>query len=107
MSYTVYIIYSPKLDRFYIGETVDFYSRMIIHLTHAFKGSYTSSADDWETFLTIPCSSRLVARNIEAFIKKQKSRKFILSLKENPEKLKSIISRFSEGHSPDVSGRTQ
>ena len=43
---SVYIIYSPSIDKYYIGETEDLISRLAQHNEHTFKGSYTAKASD-------------------------------------------------------------
>ena len=44
MKYCVYIIYSIKLDKFYIGETSDFKNRLEEHKTGFYKNSFTAKA---------------------------------------------------------------
>jgi len=85
MRYSVYILYSKILDRFYIGQTQDLDERILLHIEKQFKDSFTSRANDWELFHTIPCISRTQAMQIESHIKKMKSRKYILNVKEYPE----------------------
>ncbi|MBL0047025.1 MAG: GIY-YIG nuclease family protein [Bacteroidetes bacterium] len=89
-----YIIYSPTLNKFYVGETSDFNRRLIQHNQNFFPLSYTSKAKDWLEFLVIVCEDPKHARNMESFIKKMKSRKFIESLKTEPEKLNDIITKM-------------
>ena len=52
MKYCVYIIYSIKLDKFYVGETSDFKNRLEEHKTGFYKNSFTAKAQDWELFLS-------------------------------------------------------
>ena len=85
MSYAVYILYSKRMDRFYIGQTKDLNDRIALHLEKAFKGSFTSKANDWELFQTISCESSFQAIRIESHIKKMKSRQYIQNIKEYPE----------------------
>ena len=90
----VYIIYSPSLDRFYTGETVDVNARLAQHNTGHYQGASTSAATDWEIFLEVECRDRSHALQLERFIKKQKSSRFIRKLKDQPEVLESVMSRF-------------
>jgi len=85
MIFSVYILYSKILDRFYIGQTKDLNERILLHIEKQFDDSYTGRANDWELFHTIPCKSRTQAMQIESHIKKKKSRKYILDVKEYPE----------------------
>ena len=86
------MIYSVKLDKYYIGESIDVPTRVFQHNSGFFKNSFTSSSDDWQIFLKIECGSRALARKIESHIKKMKSRKYIEDLKKYPE----IISKLKE-----------
>jgi putative endonuclease len=83
--FTVYILYSPTLDRYYIGQTEDFDSRFTWHKDKLFDGSYTSKANDWLIFFQLNCESRRQAVNVERHIKKMKSRNYIENLKKYPE----------------------
>ena len=73
--YIVYILYSKKLSRYYIGYTADLERRLLEHNTGV--STYTSKANDWvlryqESFLT-----REAAHKRELAIKKKKSVKYI------------------------------
>jgi len=81
----VYIIYSEKLDAFYIGQTLDIDQRLEEHNTGFFENTFTSKTDDWQLFYTIECQSRNQAILIERHIKKMRSRKYYYSLKSFPE----------------------
>ena len=90
--FAVYILYSPQIDRFYIGQTEDIESRLQLHRQKSFKTSFTAKTDDWELFLLVECSSRTQAILIESHIKRMKSRLYITNLKRYPsivEKLKA------------------
>ena len=90
----VYILYSPSLSRFYVGETVNVSERLVQHNTGHYNRASTSLVSDWEVFLEISCRDRSMALQLERFIKKQKSSKFTRRLKEEPEVLKSVKKRF-------------
>lgn len=98
MNFCCYIIYSLCLDRFYIGETENFEQRLKWHNQSEFKKAFTSSANDWEEYLIIKCDNRVTARRIEKYLKQMKSRKFLISLKQNPEKLSDILTQYSLGN---------
>ena len=89
-----YIIYSPTLDSFYTGESVDVHTRLLQHNNRTFFNAYTKKAKDWELFLKIDCKDRIQARKIERFIKKQKSKKFIRLLKENPNTVQDLLNKL-------------
>ena len=89
-----YIIYSTKIDKYYIGETENFEKRLLEHNSGFFKNAYTKQATDWEKYLVIKCINRAQARKMENFIKKMKSKVFIIKLKENPNMVNEILSKF-------------
>lgn len=78
----VYILYSEKANKYYVGETANVDQRLIWHNTHYFKSASTVITSDWKVFLTIQCEDIKQARKIEMFIKKMKSRVFIEKLKQ-------------------------
>jgi putative endonuclease len=89
----LYVLYSPSKNKFYIGETSDVNFRLNLHNNHAFRGAYTKISNDWEVKLNFECSSKDKCLYLESFIKKMKSRKFIVKIIENPEILNDILSK--------------
>jgi len=87
----VYIIFSVKLNRFYIGFTSDFDTRMEFH-KNAESHKFTSNADDWKLFLKIECTSKTQGLAIEKHIKKMKSKTYIENLIKYPD----ITSKLKE-----------
>ena len=76
----VYIIYSEKLHKFYIGQTSDFEKRLDQH--NDINSSYiTKSGRPWVVFLLIPVASIGQAIKVEKHIKKMKSKVYIQILK--------------------------
>ena len=95
MKYYVYILYSEKLNRFYTGFTSNIDQRLTLH-HNAGADKYTYNADDWQLKLTIECSDKEQALNIEKHIKAMKSKTYIQNLLQYPEmseklKAKSIL----------------
>jgi putative endonuclease len=86
MAFT-YIIYSKKLDRFYIGATQDsVHSRIEKHNSgHHGKNHFTAKADDWLLFLSFETKDYAHAIRIERKIKAMKSKIYINNLKKYPE----------------------
>lgn len=72
----LYIIYSKKIDRFYIGESENVNDRLFQHNNKLFKDSFTCKANDWELKCAIEFQNIIHARRAEAFVKKMKSRRF-------------------------------
>ena len=71
----VYILYSPSLDRFYIGQTNDVARRIFFH--RAGRETYTRRAEDWELVFSKAVGTRGEALLLEQRIKRSKSRKSI------------------------------
>jgi len=91
-----YIIFSKKLNKFYVGSTASFPERLIEHKTGAYGSSkFTAASNDWEEFLLIKCESVRQAKKIESHIKKMKSSKYTRNLKIYPE----IVSKLREKYS--------
>jgi len=77
----VYIIYSQKIDRFYVGYTTNIEIR--IHQYHNLgRSNYTSKGIPWELKHFEAFESEIEAMRREKQIKKLKSKKYILSLIE-------------------------
>lgn len=85
MAHQVYIIFSEKLNRFYIGYTSDFDLRLDFHLFSNEKRKFTSNAKDWKLFLKIDYLSKTQALAIEKHIKSMKNKIYIENLSKYPE----------------------
>ena len=92
-----YILYSQKLDRFYIGSTfLRPEERLHSHLTDYYgKTKFTAKAKDWTLFLSIDCHSIEQAQRIEHHIKRMKSKKYIQNLKTYPEISIKLLAKYS------------
>ena len=75
MSYTVYIIYSPKLDKYYIGYSEDVVLRLEQH--NSGISTFTAKASDWQLKYSEVYPTRETAMKREKEIKNKKSRKYI------------------------------
>ena len=93
--YTVYILYSKALDRYYIGQTMDINNRIEEHNSEKYDDSYTKRACDWRLYFSILCQNRTEAIKIEHHIKKMHSRVFLENLKRYPEISEKIIAKYS------------
>jgi putative endonuclease len=73
------IIYSQKLDRYYVGITqVAVSERLAKHNFDKYDGkNFTAKADDWVLRLEMPTHDYAHARRMELHIKKMKSRKYL------------------------------
>ena len=89
----LYIIYSKKIDKYYVGETSDPQNRLKQHNGHYFKTNFTKAASDWELVLTFQCDTKKNAVFLERFIKKMKTRRFIEKVIQNPEILIGVLKK--------------
>jgi putative endonuclease len=71
MKYYTYILFSQKLQRYYIGSTQDVKERLNKHL--ASKTGFTSKAKDWNIKYVEEFDTRREAIKRESQIKKWKS----------------------------------
>jgi len=76
--FTVYILHSNSLDRYYVGYTNDLERRLKEH--NRKKGKYTDSGIPWQLVYQETYSTKTEAMDREKFIKLKKSRAFIESL---------------------------
>ncbi|TXK71579.1 GIY-YIG nuclease family protein [Mesonia sp. HuA40] len=76
----LYIIHSPTLNKFYVGETIDIQNRINKNNKHSFNESFTKAAADWKLALAFKCRNKNDALYLEKFIKRMKSKKFILKI---------------------------
>lgn len=73
----IYILYSRTANRYYVGHSVNPWTRLEQHLTNS-GDKYTGSYKDWELKGVFEASpTRGEADKMEKFIKRQKSRVFI------------------------------
>jgi putative endonuclease len=75
MSYFVYIIYSKKLNKYYVGYS----ENIILRLQQHNEGIsiFTSKANDWKLVYHEPFATRQEAQKREKAIKAKKSRRYI------------------------------
>ena len=73
-----YILYSEKLDKYYVGACIDMNRRLYEHnIGHS---AFTSRGIPWILKYTEEFSTLTEAKKRESYIKKMKSRKYIESL---------------------------
>ena len=91
--YFVYIIYSDKLNRYYVGTTDDVERRLSEHNHDFYKNSFTSKGIPWDLKLSYKTPSSQKAYDLERFIKKMKSRVFIEKILADPNILDECIEK--------------
>jgi putative endonuclease len=75
MKYTVYILYSHKRDKYYVGYTQNPTERLLEH--NAGATPYTRSGIPWIIVYQEECANKTTAIKRENAIKKMKSRKYL------------------------------
>ena len=91
----VYILFSEKLNRHYIGYTSNLEERMVFH-KNSENRKFTYNASDWELFYTIECSSKEQGLKIEKHIKAMKSKLYIANLIKYPEIAEKMKIKFHD-----------
>jgi putative endonuclease len=76
--YTLYILHSKSVDRYYVGFTNNIERRLAEH--NRVKGKYTDAGIPWNLVYSESFSSKKEAMAREIFIKSKKSKKFICAL---------------------------
>lgn len=87
----IYILYSQKINRYYIGETHNVELRLRQHNEGYYKeNSFTKKGQPWELVFQLECRTKQQAQKIEKHIKKMKSKKYVenfIQYKQIQEKL--------------------
>ena len=86
----VYILYSKSFNKYYIGETEDVERRLFYH-NNGEKDTFTKRFRPWELKKYWQFDNKSIARQVEIFIKKKKSRLFIERLINNEVDLIKLI----------------
>jgi putative endonuclease len=73
--FTVYIIYSTHLNRYYVGYSEDVQKRLAEH--NSGISDFTSKTNDWQLKYTEIFDNRKQAISREREIKNKKSRKYV------------------------------
>jgi putative endonuclease len=89
--FCVYIIYSKKLNRFYVGTTDNFTVRLMEHNTPRAFDAFTSRGIPWQEYLVIEGLTSSQAYLLERKLKAMKSKKYYENLKKYPEMRQRVI----------------
>jgi len=76
--YYTYILWSQKLNKYYVGLSSDLQKRLIEH--NSGKAKFTSKGIPWSIAYSEKYNSKKEAADRERYIKRMKSRKFIEDL---------------------------
>ena len=90
----VYILYSARLDKYYIGRTENVELRLALHNNPIEGRKFTARGIPWTLQLSVPCETKEQSIRLEKLIKKKKSRKFIESLLADRSNVATFIEKF-------------
>ncbi|MEP1260725.1 GIY-YIG nuclease family protein [Algoriphagus sp.] len=94
MDFSVYILHSQSIDKFYIGYTSDFSQRLKFHNSDQNK-IWTKKGQPWAVHILLEGLEKSQAMKIEKHLKNMKSRKYLIDLKLNPLNILDLKQRFS------------
>jgi putative endonuclease len=89
----VYILYSAKLAKYYIGRTEDVELRLKFHNEPIESRKFTAKGIPWELKIAIPCQSLDQATKLESFIKRMKSKRFVESVISSEELRNDLLKK--------------
>ena len=75
MEVKVYVLYSLKWSKYYVGVTQDFEKRLNDHNTG--RNRYTSGGSPWTLVRLVSCKNRTEAMRLERQIKKRGIRRYL------------------------------
>ena len=91
--YYIYIIRSKKTGKLYIGHTDNVARRLWEHNNNP-RMTFTHKFRPWKLLKSFPVSNnRSDAMKIEKYIKKMKSKKFVIKLIDDPDLFNEIAQR--------------
>jgi putative endonuclease len=78
--HSVYILYSPSIDTYYVGQSVNAHYRTFQHNQHFYPRASTIKASDWQIKIQFEVPGRKEALVVESYIKSMKSKTFLNKL---------------------------
>ena len=72
----VYILFSSKLNKYYVGKTADVHKRLVFH-NSTYNNIWTKRGQPWVLKASLSFANSHDASKAELFIKRQKSKAFI------------------------------
>jgi putative endonuclease len=94
MDFSVYILFSEKLNRYYIGQTIDLQERIKQHNSGFYNDASTKNSNDWKLFWSLECDSRKQAIQIESHIKRMRNKVYYQNLVTFPEISEKLLLRY-------------
>jgi putative endonuclease len=75
MNYAVYILFSGKIDKFYVGHTADLSKRLKEH--NNAQSQFTSTGIPWQLIHSFECADKVEAVRLELTIKKRGIKRYL------------------------------
>ena len=94
MDFSVYILFSEKLNRYYIGQTANVEERIKQHNLGFYYDASTKVSNDWKLFWCLECDSRKQAIQIESHIKRMRNKVYYQNLVKFPEISEKLLLKF-------------
>ena len=91
---SVYILYSEKLNKYYIGSCLNLEERINKHRNKEYSDSFTGKADDWIIYFVLDDLSYEQSRAIEKHIKQMRSKIYIENLKKYSEISLKLLEKY-------------
>ena len=91
MDYFVYILFSERLNRFYIGQTVNVEERVMQHNSGFYEKALTKVSNDWKLFWKQTCNLKRQAIQIESHIKRMRNKVYYQNLATFPEIAEKLL----------------
>jgi putative endonuclease len=92
--YFIYILYSKKLDRYYVGTTDDVVKRLSEHNSGLYDRSFTAKGIPWDLRLSFECETSEKAYFLERFLKGMNSRIFLEKVVADSNILLDVLSKL-------------
>jgi putative endonuclease len=96
LDYCVYVLYSKKINHFYIGVSSNVEKRLLQHNSSFYKKAYTTQSNDWEVYYKSICLKKELAMKIERHIKKMRNRSYLENLKVYPLIFERLVEKYTE-----------
>jgi len=95
MDFFVYILFSEKLNRYYIGQTVNVEERLMQHNSCFYENASTKVSNDWKLFWKLKCNSKRQAIQIESHIKRMRNKVYYQNLATFPEIAEKLLLNYN------------
>ncbi|WP_339608623.1 GIY-YIG nuclease family protein [uncultured Roseivirga sp.] len=93
-TFSVYILFSPSIDKFYTGYSSNIEERVRFHNDINKNRIWTKRGQPWEKFFVIEGLTKSQALKVEKYIKRMKSKKYLQELPNNLNLIEELKAKF-------------